>query len=141
MAKRHFFLLAAIFLLPLAVWSQKDDPILFTVEDTPIHQSEFVYIYSKTNGKKADFSRSSLQEYLDLYVKVKLKVQKAREMELDTIPQLMTELAGYRRQLADSYLIDKEVTDRLIEEGYERKQQDVNISLLNYLKVKIYNHK
>ena len=49
-------------------------------------------------------------------------------MQLDTIPSLQDELEGYRRQLADSYLIDKEVTDKLIEEAYERQKQDVNIS-------------
>lgn len=128
MAKRYFFLLLAVAILPLAMLAQKDDPVLFTVENTPVHQSEFVYIYTKTNGKNADFSRPSLQEYLDLYVKFKLKVQKAKEMQLDTIPQLMNELAGYRRQLADSYLIDKEVTEKLLREAYEHSRQDVDIS-------------
>ena len=49
-------------------------------------------------------------------------------MQLDTIPQLKNELAGYRRQLADSYLIDKEVTERLIKEAYERSKEDIDIS-------------
>ncbi len=128
MAKHCFLLLAALLYLPLATWAQKDDPVLFTVEDTPVHQSEFVYIYTKTNGKNADFSRASLEEYLDLYIKFKLKVQKAKDMQLDTIPQLMNELAGYRRQLADSYLIDKEVTEKLLKEAYEHSKQDVDIS-------------
>ena len=47
-----------------------------------------------------------------LYVKFKLKVQRAKEMKLDTIPVLQQELAGYRKQLANSYLVDKEVTER-----------------------------
>ncbi|MCB0578476.1 MAG: peptidylprolyl isomerase [Phaeodactylibacter sp.] len=128
MAKHYLFLLAALAFLPLTSWAQKDDPVLFTVEDTPVHQSEFVYIYTKTNGKNATFSRESLEEYLDLYIKFKLKVQKAKEMKLDTIPQLMNELAGYRRQLADSYLIDKEVTEKLLREAYEHSKQDVDIS-------------
>ncbi|MDX1666793.1 MAG: peptidylprolyl isomerase, partial [Saprospiraceae bacterium] len=46
----------------------------------------------------------------------------------DTIPALKQELAGYRQQLADSYLIDREVTEKLIAEAYERIQQDVDIS-------------
>ena len=119
-----FPLLLLIFSMPMA----QDDPVLFSVEDKPVHVSEFNYIYSKTNGEKADFSRKSLEEYLDLYVKFKLKVQKAREMQLDTIPALKEELAGYRRQLANSYLIDKEVTDRLIQEAYDRSSKDVDIS-------------
>ncbi|MCB0571773.1 MAG: peptidylprolyl isomerase [Phaeodactylibacter sp.] len=128
MAKRYFILLLAVAAFTLAGRAQQDDPVLFTVEKTPVHQSEFVYIYSKTNGKDADFSRKSLEEYLDLYIKFKLKVQKARDMKLDTIPQLKNELAGYRRQLADSYLLDKEVTEKLLQEAYEHIQQDVDIS-------------
>ncbi len=104
------------------------DPILFSVEDDQIPLSEFVYIYSKTNGLKADFGRPSLAEYLDLYKKFKMKVRRAREMKLDTIPSLKTELAGYRKQLASNYLIDKEVTNQLIQEAYDRIQEDVRVS-------------
>lgn len=106
----------------------EDDPVLFTVNGKPVHVSEFLYIYTKTNVGKADFSEASLREYLDLYIKFKLKVEAAREMGLDTLKPLQSELAGYRRQLADSYLIDREVMDKLVRELYERKKQDVDIS-------------
>lgn len=129
MLKQISFLLLCVALLPGWLQAQKkDDPVLFTVANTPVHLSEFKYIYSKTNGAKADFSKQSVDEYLDLYVKFKLKVQKAREMKLDTLPSLIQELAGYRRQLADSYLMDREVTDRLVKELYNRVQEDVDIS-------------
>ena len=65
---------------------------------------------------------------MDLYIKFKLKVRKAKEMKLDTIQQLQQELAGYRKQLADSYLLDKTVVKTLAREAYDRKQQDVDIS-------------
>lgn len=118
----------AFALLGFRAFAQSDDPVLFTVDDTPVHVSEFKYIYTKTNGKEADFSESSLREYLDLFINFKLKVQKAKQLKLDTIQSLQQELAGYRSQLSDSYLIDKEVTDKLIEEAFERIQQDVDIS-------------
>lgn len=129
MFKQIFLLLLLVAWLPLGMQAQKnDDPVLFTVGATPVHVSEFKYIYTKTNGQNADFSKNSLEEYLDLYVKFKLKVQKAKEMRLDTLPALNSELEGYRRQLADSYLIDREVTDRLVKELYDRMQQDVELS-------------
>lgn len=130
MLKQALIKITLIFvaLIPFYLFAQKNDPVLFTVDKTPVHQSEFEYIYTKTNGKDANFSRASLEEYLDLYVKFKLKVQKAKNLQLDTIPQLKKELDGYRRQLADSYLIDKEVTEKLIQETYERAKQDVDIS-------------
>ena len=108
--------------------AQSGDPVLFTVNGKPVTVSEFRYIYTKTNQDKADFSEASLRDYLDLYTKFKLKVQKARDMKLDTVASLQSELEGYRRQLANSYLVDKEVTEKLIHETYARMLQDVNIS-------------
>jgi len=55
---------------------QSRDPVLFTVKDHEISVSEFIYIYEKNNGKSADYSRPSLEEYLDLYLKFKLKVER-----------------------------------------------------------------
>jgi peptidyl-prolyl cis-trans isomerase SurA len=129
MAKRMLLVLSWIFLaLPFIQAQDNNDPILFTVADVPVRVSEFKYIYSKTNGKAADFSRASLQEYLDLYIKFKLKVKKAKDMHLDDLEALKEELDGYRRQLADSYLMNKQVTERLTNEVYERSKQDVDIN-------------
>lgn len=128
MVKRSIILLITCVLISLNIQAQTQDPVLFTVEENPVNLSEFKYIYSKTNGEKADFSKASLQEYLDLYVRFKLKVQKAREMKLDTIPTLINELEGYRKQLANSYLVDKQVTEMLVKEAYERMQKDVLVS-------------
>ena len=114
--------------LALAASAQVTDPaILFTVDDVPVTVEEFDYIYAKTNGDSADYSRASLEEYMRLYERFKLKVAKARDMGLDTVPSLNQELAGYRRQLADSYLVDEEVTEPMARELWERKQQDVRL--------------
>ncbi len=108
--------------------AQENDPVLFTVDKFPVNVSEFKYIYEKTNGAKADYSEASVNEYLQLYKKFKLKVRKAQAMRLDTVPSLQKELEGYRKQLANSYLIDREVTEKLIQEAYDRSWMDVNIS-------------
>jgi peptidyl-prolyl cis-trans isomerase SurA len=113
-----------------AGFGQGKDPVLFTVAGQPVHVSEFDYIYNKNNGKDADYSRKSLTDYLNLYTKFKLKVQAARDMHVDTIPALIKELEGYRQQLTSNYLNDKEVTDRLAREVYERQKKDL---LLNHI--------
>jgi peptidyl-prolyl cis-trans isomerase SurA len=125
--KKALFTLVVVASLAAQSFGQTD-PMLFSVNGKPVTVSEFNYIYSKTNGAKADFSKASITEYLDLYTKFKMKVARAKEMKLDTIPSLQEELAGYRRQLADSYLTDREVTDRLIREAHDRMQKDVKIS-------------
>lgn len=126
--KQLFAILLLTFGLFGIVGAQEKDDVLFSVAGEPVTVSEFDYIYSKTNGKNADYSRKSLEEYLDLYIKFKLKVKKAHDLQLDTIPALKQELDGYRRQLADAYLIDRTVTDKLVEEAYERIKQDIDIS-------------
>lgn len=125
---RELALLALSFLCFINMGVSQDDPVLFTVDKVPVNISEFNYIYNKNNGENADYSKASLEEYLDLYTKFKLKVAKARSMGLDTVPRLQQELAGYRKQLASSYLVDKEVSEKLVDEVVERMQTDVKIS-------------
>lgn len=126
--KQLFAILVLALCLTGSIFAQDKNDLLFSVAGNPVTVGEFDYIYSKTNGKNADYSRKSLEEYLDLYIKFKLKVQKAHDLQLDTIPALKKELAGYRRQLADAYLIDRTVTDKLVLEAYDRIKQDVDIS-------------
>lgn len=125
MPKVFWCLLIGIFLSGFI--SAQADPVLFTIDGKEVPLSEFEYIYKKNNRNDADFSRASLSEYLDLYIKFKLKVHRARELQLDTIKALQEELGGYRKQLARSYLNDKEVKERLVREAYDRMQWDVHI--------------
>ena len=118
-----------VFLLgQVAVFGQNEADILFKVDDIDVPVSEFEYIYEKNNRAGADYTEYSLREYLDLYAKFKLKVKKAKDLQLDTITSLKTELEGYRSQLARSYLNDREVMDRLTREAYDRMQEDVRVA-------------
>ena len=132
--------------------SQDNDPVLFTVAGEEVRVSEFNYIYKKNNSDKADYSEQSVKEYLELYKKFKLKVKRAKDIGLDTVKSLQSELAGYRKQLAKSYLQDKEISERLIDEVIERMQTDVEVEHIfvaaetksseakkNAAKEKIYN--
>ena len=121
-------ILATIIVAASTLFAQSDNDVLFTVGDDEVTVGEFKYIYSKSNGEEADFSKQSVQEYLGLYQRFKLKVAEAREMGLDTVTALNNELEGYRRQLADNYIIDQRVTDKLVRELYERRRQDIEFS-------------
>lgn len=126
---KHLLLLV-VALVSTTLSGQKDSEILFTVADEPVTVGEFRYIYNKTNGENTAYDAASVAEYLDLYERFKLKVARARDMGLDTVSALKRELDGYRRQLADNYLVDRKVTDQLVEELYQRKQSDVEFSHL-----------
>ena len=125
---KHIFFIYFIAILSAGnLLGQQKDEILFTVDGDSIPVSEFLYIYKKNLGDKADFSKKSLEEYLDLYVKFKLKVKKAKDMKLDTSAAFKKEMAGYREQLAKSYLVDKEVNEKLMKEAYQRMQRDLKV--------------
>lgn len=113
----------------LAAQISNDNRILFTVGNDPVTVSEFEYVYNKNNiNNQADYSQKSLADYLSLYENFRLKVKEAEAMKLDTITSLKNELEGYRKQLAKSYLTDREISDKLIEEAYERSKKEINAS-------------
>ncbi|MCX8212241.1 MAG: peptidylprolyl isomerase [Lewinella sp.] len=123
-----FFLSLTFFLAAFSLAAQKDSDVLFTVDDQEVTVGEFRYIYGKTSSDKADYQEESVKEYLDLYERFKLKVARARSMGLDTVKALQRELEGYRRQLADNYLVGKQVTNRLVEQLYDRRKTDIEFS-------------
>ncbi len=127
MLKRIFI----TFIASIAIFfahAQKGSDVLMNVGGNNVSVDEFRYIYEKNNGNNADYSKESLDEYIELYTKFKLKVEKAKSMRLDTIVALKKELQGYRTQLANSFLTDKEVFNKLVEEIHERQKQDVRLS-------------
>lgn len=122
-------LIYIICFLPLSLLlGQSDDPVLFSIADEDVHVSEFKYIYEKNNSDKANYSKQSIDEYLELYKKFKLKVHRARVQGLDTIKTLQKELEGYRKQLAATYLKDKEISERLVTEVVDRFTEDREVS-------------
>jgi peptidyl-prolyl cis-trans isomerase SurA len=99
---------------------------LLKVGNKAVSTDEFKYVYNKNNASQADaFTEKSLREYLDLYIKFRLKVQEAEELGLDTTKEFKKELSGYKSQLAQPYLTEKSVTERLIKEAYQRMNEEV----------------
>lgn len=124
------YLSAVLILTVFALQAQSaDNRTLFTVGNDKVTVGDFEYVYNKNNiNNQADYSDSSLRNYLTLYENFRLKVMEAEAMKLDTISSLKNELEGYRKQLSKSYLTDREITDKLINEAYERSKTEINAS-------------
>ena len=104
-------------------------PSVETLGTTAVPASEFAYVYRKNNSSAPEFgTKASVQEYLDLYTNFKLKVLEAEQRGLDTTQAFKRELEGYRQQLAQPYLTEKSVTDKLVREAYDRMSKEVNAS-------------
>ena len=103
MKKLLFALCAAT--ASLTATAQSDDPIVMTVNGVDVPRSEFEYSYNKNNTDLV-IDQKSLDEYVELYVNYKLKVAAALDARLDTMASFQKEVADYRAQQAEEYLID-----------------------------------
>ena len=91
-------ILAAWLLNALTITAQTDnDPIIMTVAGKPVPRSEFEYSYNKNNTDGV-IDKKNVEEYVDLFVNYKLKVQAALDARIDTTQAFLNEFAQYRDQ-------------------------------------------
>jgi peptidyl-prolyl cis-trans isomerase SurA len=100
---------------------------LFTIDGAGVSKDEFLKAYNKNNNGVSPTERT-YREYLDLYIRYKLKVRAAYAAELDTLPAQRTELQNFRSQVADTYLKDEASLDKLVREAYDRGQKDIRLA-------------
>jgi peptidyl-prolyl cis-trans isomerase SurA len=125
MKKQLFAVIGLV--LSSAVYSQQKDPVLLEINGKPVTKSEFLQIYLKNNNNPK-FDKASLDEYMGLFKKFKLKVAEAEALRYDTIPKLKRELEGYKKQLALPYLVDSAKNEALVREAYDRTANEVRAS-------------
>jgi peptidyl-prolyl cis-trans isomerase SurA len=117
-------------LLALGSFSQKtasNDPFVMEIDGKGVTKSEFLQIYLKNNNNP-QFHKDSIDKYLVLFKKFKLKVAEAEALGYDTIPKLKKELDGYKKQLANPYMIDSAQNENLVREAYERTSNEISAS-------------
>jgi peptidyl-prolyl cis-trans isomerase SurA len=99
---------------------------LFTFGNTEVDKAEFVRAYSKNKAPVVD-KEKAYREYLDLYVKFKLKVKAAKDLHLDTLPQLLFDAQSFRSQIEGSYLNNDKAVNDLLNEAFARSQKDLRV--------------
>ncbi len=104
---------------------EKETPV-FTINDTEVYPEELLYAYEKSNKNKG--SSEPLEDYLDLYINFKLKVEDAKNEGLDTLSSYKNELKGYLEDIKKPYLTSQKVNNELIQETYQRLQSEINAS-------------
>lgn len=119
--------LLAFLTFSLSLVAQSTDPVLMTINGKPVLKSEFEYIYNKNNSNNS-LDKKTLDEYVDLFINFKLKVEEAKKQGIDTTKSFITELSGYRSQLTKPYLTDSKVDEATLHEAYERSKEDVDVS-------------
>jgi len=124
---KQFLLVGAVIFSGLSLKAQKKE-VLFTIDKNPYYTDEFLRVYNKNLDLVKDESQKDIDNYLDLYLAYKLKVNKAYKLGLDKESRYINELKSYRTQLAKNYLTDTQITDELIREAYERSLKEIKAS-------------
>lgn len=94
-----------------------------TVDGKSVPAAEFIRMYKKSYepGKK-----NELDNYLQQFIIFRLKAAEAIHNGYDTTQAFKSELQGYRNQLAQNYLTDPEIREKLLKQAYQRSLTEIN---------------
>jgi peptidyl-prolyl cis-trans isomerase SurA len=125
MQKTFLLLSTACFSFFISNAQIADDDTLLTIASTPVSANEFVRVYNKNLNLVQDDSQKEIDSYLELFINYKLKLTEAKALRYDKDPVYLKEFQSYKNQLTQSYLTDKNVTDDLVREAYDRTTNEV----------------
>lgn len=103
----------------------QSDPTIMTINGRPVSRSEFEYSYNKNNSEGV-IDKKSVNEYLDLFINYKLKVQAAMDAHLDTLKSFKQEFLNYRDQQVRPTMISDADVEAEARRLYRETQQQVN---------------
>jgi peptidyl-prolyl cis-trans isomerase SurA len=115
------------FLLSFLILSTVTAQTLFTSAGQPVSKDDFLKAYNK-NNTTARATTAAYRDYLELYIRYKLKVRAAYELHLDTLPSQKSELQSFRAQVLENYMRDEESMNRLMNEAVARGRQDIHLA-------------
>ena len=118
-----FGLLLSLNFIGFAQNSTKE--VLFTIDNKPYFTDEFSRVYNKNLDLVKDESQKDLNQYLELFVGYKLKINKAYKLGLQDGTSYQNELKSYRTQLSKNFTTDSKVTKELIDEAYNRSLKEI----------------
>lgn len=114
-------------LLATGMLSSLKAQVLFTYGKHAVSRDEFLKVYNK-NNMDTGTAKLSYPEYLELYIRFKLKVQAALDDKMDTLPEQRAELQSFRYQLAEGFLKEDASINLLVEEAFKRTLKDIHLS-------------
>ncbi len=128
-SKKFVFIL--IFIISFSqIFAQKSlmKKNLINIGGEKVTVGDFLTVYKKNDVPSEEGEKTSLKDYLDLYINFRLKVREAEDLKMDTIKSFIHELKGYREQLAKPYFVDTSMSKALLKEAYNRMLKDVRAS-------------
>lgn len=118
--------IVAVSAVAVSAGKKASDPTVIKVGSEEVPYSEFEYLYKKNNAQLN--SGMTLDEYIDMFVNYKLKVQAAHDAGLDTTVTYRRDMDQYTNQLAAPYLQDVAMRDSLLRAAYDHHANVYTIS-------------
>ena len=118
---------AAVASLLIFMTATASAQVLFTYGGKAVTKNDFLKAYNKNNTESSPTDKS-YRDYLELYIRFKLKVQAAFDKKLDTLSTQKAELNSFRNQIIDGYVRDEASINELVIESILRSKKDIHIA-------------
>jgi len=133
MQNNHFFkpILFVYLFLSAAFINVSAQEVVAEFGKYEITLDEFEHAYAKNVGGwdiAAEQELSDYKNFLDLYVKFRMKLRDAQVRAYDKDEALMNELKDYQKQVGVSYIIEKKINEPGIKQLYERRKEEFRVS-------------
>lgn len=99
------------------------DPVVMTINGVAVPRSEFERAYNRNQA-----TGTSVDDYVDLYINYRLKIDEARKQHLDTAKSYREELATYRDDLLMKYVDDPQYRDSVVRSIYDKIKEQLKDS-------------
>lgn len=113
-----------LFVTALAATCSLQAQTLFTYGGKPVEAKEFIRSFRK-NADGTEKDSIAIRKYLEPFIRYKLKVQAARDLKMDTLPNQLSDLASFREQIMPLYMLDPETRDSLLQEAHLRSGVEI----------------
>lgn len=115
-------LLSILCAFAITAGAQTSDPVVMTINGQNVTRSEFEYSYNKNNGDEV-IEKTTVEQYVPLFVNYKLKVAAALDARLDTLTSFKQEFAKYRDQQVRPTIVTSEDVENEARKIYDDRQK------------------
>lgn len=122
----------------LMALAQGNDPVVMRINGKDVPRSEFEYHFNKNNAEGV-VDKKGLEEYVDLFINYKLKVQAAEDDQLDTLSSYQKEFRQYRDQQIRPLLVPQGAEEKAVRAYYDNMLKSLEGHDL-YLPAHIFLH-
>ena len=128
---QFFKIVLSLFILFTTITVAQKKNIAMEIGNEKITKEEIEKMFIKSSGSLEAAQKASKEEqerFIDLFTKYKLKVKEAYQRGYNKNPELQQELAEYKKNLLNTYLIENEIVAAGMQTLYNRKREEIRAS-------------